>query len=222
LAPHIEKWLYHIEEARFFKHFFLPNPYMSNSNGVCCPRFGMRTLMALMTAAVAASWAYWDGWERWLRYRDQQAFLAEARQFRVGELISRRWRPHFTTSLRPLVSDEGGYDAKGKFSRSVTYCWPEALYVVFMRYEGSYASSVEVFWLPGAPKQYAPQTKRGQFALARRAEQLANPQPGRIWRGIETESQLAYRLDFVELISGDRSEDMGFKYELLHADPPND
>ena len=192
---------------------------MSSLNRVRGPRFGMRTLIALMTAAVAASWVYWDGWELWLRYRDQQAFLAEAGQFKVGELISRHWRPSFTTKSRPMISDEGGYDAHGQYSRSISFCWPEALYVVFVRYEGSYASSVEVFWLPTAPKQYAAQTKRSQFALARRAEQIANPGPGRVWRGVENASQLAYRLDFVEMISGDRSDDMDFKYQLIHEDP---
>jgi hypothetical protein len=186
------------------------------------PRFGMRTLIVLMTAAVAASWVYWDGWELWLRYRDQQAFLAEARQLKVGDFISRSWRPNFATRSRPMVSYEGGYDAKGKYSRSISYCWPHALYVVFMRFDGSYASSVEVFWLPTAPKQYAAKTKRSQFALARRADQLANPGPGRTWRSLESASQFAYRLDFVELISGDRSDDMGFEYELIYADPPSD
>ena len=192
---------------------------MFSSDKVRGPRFGMRTLIVLMTAAVAASWVYWDGWELWLRYRDQQAFLAEARQLKTGDLISRFWRPNFATRSRPIVSDEGAHDANGKYSRSIAYCWPHALYVVFIRYDGSYASSVEVFWLPTAPKQYASQTKRSQLAVARRAEQLANPGPGRIWRGAENVSQLAYRLDFVEMISGDRSDDMGFKYELIYSDP---
>lgn len=184
------------------------------------PRFNLRVALVVTRLAAIVSGVYWHGWERLMRYRAQQAFLAEVGELRRGELISRYWHPAFKQQPRPLITSSGGYDAKGKYSKHVAHQWPDAVYVIFWRYEDSYSTSVEVFWLAPSPKQYTPQTPRAKRELARRADLIANPGPGRIWRGVESPSQLAYRLDFVEMISGDRSDNMGFDYELIYSDPP--
>jgi hypothetical protein len=184
------------------------------------PRFTLRVMLAVTVIVALGSAIYWHGWDRFVRYRAQQDFLAEAGQLKRGELISHFWHPTFTRQPRPFVHRDGSYDAKGKYFKYMTFRWPDALFVVFWRCKDSRTSSVEVFWLPLAPADYKPQTQKAKFELARRSEWLTTPGPGRTWRGVDSPSQLAYQLDFVEMLRGNRVDDLGFGFELIYSDPP--
>src|SRR4029079_9688841 len=47
-------------------------------------RFGLRTLLAVVTVAAVASWAYWFGWPWWSVQREQERFLAAVMQTKIG------------------------------------------------------------------------------------------------------------------------------------------
>jgi hypothetical protein len=187
-------------------------------------RFSLRGLLVLLTVAAIGSWVYWDGWARWELRRQQQDFVAQAMDLRRGGLISHDWRPQLTRYGPPFVSEKGGQDAKGRYKRYLASRWPSALYVVFWQYKDSRCTSVEVFCLPPAPKDYKPRTLRSRLAVKQQAAYLATA--GRWQRevpppdmSVDAPNQLAYKLDFVEMISGDRLDRQGFGYELIHVDP---
>lgn len=190
---------------------------------VTWPRFGLRTLLLLLTVGALASWAYWDLWPKLKQYRAQQPFLEQAKELKRGQLISEAWRPTLTTYGPPFISDSGRHDAKGRYTRSLVCSFPNKLYVVFWRFKDSRCSSVEVFGLPAAPKDYVAKTERSRIDAELEARHKANydprwPQP----RSNLTPSQLAYRRDFIEMIAGDRQNDLGFNYTLIHSDPPTE
>lgn len=184
-------------------------------------RFRLRSLLVCLSAAAVVSWAYWDGWQRWQWRAEQQDFLAQARALKHGGLMSESWRPNLQRYGPPYVSTDKGYGPKGGHFRRYLACrWPRALFVVFWRYTDSRCSSVEVFRLSTAPTDYAAQTEHSRLGVAIRAEQIARPSVGREYRGADDAAQLAYKLDFIEMLSGDRRDAMGFEYELVYSDPP--
>jgi hypothetical protein len=188
-------------------------------------RFSLRGLLLLLTVAAVGSWVYWDGWDRWELRREQQQFVAQMKELRRGGLISHDWRPRLTRYGPPFVSEYGGHDAKGRYKRYFACRWPNALYVVFWQFKDSRCTSVEVFCLPPAPNNYKPQTLRSRLAVKQQAEYLAPPRPRRVrspYMSVDDPNHLAYKLDFVEMIAGDRLDRQGFEYVLIHADPAAD
>jgi hypothetical protein len=185
-------------------------------------RFSLRGLLLLLTVAAVGSWVYWDGWARWELRREQQQFVAQAKELKRGGSIRDYWRPQLARRGPPFISDRGGHDAKGRYKRYLACRWPNALYVVFWQFKDSRCTSVEVFCLPPASKDYKPQTLRSRIAVKQQAAYLATPGPWRVRppdMSIDEPHHLAYKLDFVEMISGDRNDDLGFEYVLIHADP---
>ena len=47
-------------------------------------RFGLRTLLAVVTFAAIGSWVYWIGWPWWTNLCEQSEFLAAVRQIKAG------------------------------------------------------------------------------------------------------------------------------------------
>ena len=47
-------------------------------------RFGLRTLLAVVTLAAVGSWGYWVVWPWWERYLEQIRFEAATKQVKVG------------------------------------------------------------------------------------------------------------------------------------------
>jgi hypothetical protein len=183
--------------------------------------FRLRALFVLLSVSAAASWVYWDGWQRWQWRNEQQDFLSQARTLKHGGLMSEGWRPELKHYGPPYVSEEEGYGTNGgHFRRYVACRWPGTLFVVFWQYKESHCSCVEVFRLPTAPPDYVAQSEHGRLGVTIRAELIAHPSVGREYRGADDAAQLAYKLDFIEMISGDRRDAMGFEYELVYSDPP--
>ena len=183
-------------------------------------RFGLRTLFILLTVAAFTAWGYWHAWPQWKMYREQQQFVAQAKQIALGRLMSDAWHP-FKESYR-RITDAPGVDSKGRFSRFYTCQWPNALYVVFLQYKDSRCSSIEVFRLPAPPRDYKSQTMHSRFALDRLSAddakmRLIAKQHGLPLPKTREPSDVAYRLDFREMISGDRHDDLGFQYEVVHS-----
>ena len=187
-------------------------------------RFSLRGLLLLLTGAAVGSWVYWDGWARWELRREQQQFVAQAKELKRGGSIRDYWLPYPPHHGRPFVSQRGVHNAKGHYKRYLACRWPNALYVVFWQFRDSRCTSVEVFCLPPAPKKYEPQTLRSRIAVKQQAAYLAAVGP---WQrgvrppdmSVDDPNHLAYKLDFVEMISGDRLDRLGFKFVLIHADP---
>ena len=48
-------------------------------------RFGLRTLLVVVSLAAVASWGYWVAWPWWQAYREQIEFEAAVRQLKVGD-----------------------------------------------------------------------------------------------------------------------------------------
>lgn len=186
-------------------------------------RFSLRGLLLLLTVAAVGSWVYWDGWARWEMRREQQQFVAQAKELRRGGSIRDYWRPQLARRGPPFVSESGGHDAKGRYKRYLACRWPNALYVVFWQFKDSRCTSVEVFCLAPAPKNYKSQTLRSRLAVKQQAAYLATARPRSGVRpvdmSIDDTNHLAYRLDFVEMLSGDRGDDLGFEYVLVHVHP---
>ena len=178
-------------------------------------RFRVLTLLGLLTLVAACSWLYWYGWPLYEMHQEQMAFEAKIReQFRPG---------HTEYVARDLGGLEGklvGFtsDANGNSVGFVRLEWPNASYVIYGPLKKGGATlqefvgfdGVEVFRLAPVPPSYAPQTEQGKKALPRSPK-------GNVY---ETPQSQAYRNDFIAMIAGDRRDDLGFEYELIHSVPP--
>src|SRR5689334_17695696 len=48
-------------------------------------RFGLRTLLAVMTLAAVGSWGYWVAWPWWAAYWEQYLLERDVKQLHVGD-----------------------------------------------------------------------------------------------------------------------------------------
>jgi hypothetical protein len=184
--------------------------------------FGLRFVLLLFTVAAVGMWGYWYGWDQWQWHVDQRAFVAAATQLRKGSLISEKWRPGSNKYGPPWYGGGQRHDSKGRVTGYYSIRWPNAQFIVFWKYEGSYASSVEVFQLPPAPAGYLPQTESSKRAIAER-EKFGGMLPPDVspekYLEANPPEDLAYKLDFLQFLRGDRKDSLGFEYELIHSDP---
>ena len=182
------------------------------------PRFGLRAILALLTLASVASWAYWQGWDQWRWHSEQRTFLDEVKLLKSGQPSGKyNWAPSGSFGS-PLVRHLGHVDLAGRYTRSVVRRWPNAWFVVFMRFDGNGYSSIEVFRIPPAPSGYVARGPRTRVKMiqwgANRAHAGGRP------KSPQEMSQLAYESDFLEMVRGDRRDDLGFDYSILYVDPP--
>ncbi|MBL9162078.1 MAG: hypothetical protein JNL18_04970 [Planctomycetaceae bacterium] len=184
--------------------------------------FSLRFILVLFTVAAVAMWGYWYGWDLWRWHVDQREFVAAATQLTQGRLISDYWRPKFKHFHPPWWGDGRRHDAKGHVTGHYSIRWPNAQFIVFWKYEGSYASSVEVFQLPPAPVGYLPKTESSKRATAEHEKRSGMLPPDiSLEKYLEANppGDMAYRLDFLEFLRGDRKDNLGFDYKLIHSDP---
>ena len=109
--------------------------------------------------------------------------------------------------------------ARGKFVELTRINLKSATYFIFCRFpdgipgvrEETPFTSVEVFRLPPMPDKYQPQTPIMVAHVASKsvpATDLSRLPPN------------LYMYDFFYTISGDRTNNYGFEYELIYTDPP--
>jgi hypothetical protein len=170
-------------------------------------RFGLRTLLAVVTLAAVGAWGYWIGWPSWKIHREQARFEESLDQLHVGVTSGQVWGMHswHKPDLRMYASRADGIHMT--LSR---YLWSNRLYFIYYlgvsdRKYGSESvpsTSLEVFRVKPPPPNYTPQTERGRKALDPSSDG---------W---------GFMGDFLEFISGDRKTNPGFQYELIYSDPP--
>jgi hypothetical protein len=170
---------------------------------------------------------YWIGWDRWRWHLQKRSLLEQVTQLQLGKPMSVDWRPTIEGAPPPFLISGKAYSERGIYFRHVACRWPDELYVVLVRYENSRSVSIEVFALPSAPKDYAAKTLRGQLDARRRAEwlddkfraaalasrgipDLAEPE------GRDSPEQIGYWSDFIELVTGDAEEELGFEYKRVY------
>ncbi len=181
----------------------------------CRFRFGLRTLLAVVTLAAVGSWGYWIGWPSWVEWREQKDFESSARQIKVG-MTRNQWTNliHWNNSNRPASHD---YDPQHVRIGLTWLAWSNAIYCIFYRVPGGIGlngdnnipcSSVEVFRLPPIPRGYRARTESGKT--------YEEPE----FKDFPDNTLLVYLSDFQDFISGDRKNNPGFQYELIYSDPP--
>jgi hypothetical protein len=173
--------------------------------------FPLRAVLAAVALVAVASWLYWDAWPRWQWRRQQLEFEAAAKELRAGQSMHDGfvWAA-LHEGLPERLGTVGRFTTEAK--QPVQYFslrWPNAVYLVFWKYPtyNSDCTRVEVYRLPATPSNYTPQTDAARQAVGTRQKDM----PGAI---------AGYRRDFVEFLIGDRRDDLGFEFELIHADPP--
>jgi hypothetical protein len=161
-----------------------------------------------------SSWLYWHGWPRYQMHLRQMKFEAAIREhFRPGHTIYDGKK--FDEMADAVVG--GTSDAKGNSVAFIRREWPNVSYVIYgpLRAGGGFDQfgvrfeEVEVFRLAPVPRGYRPQTDRGRRALAKYPT----------GNSMESPESLAYRTDFIEILGGNRRNNLGIEYELIHAVP---
>lgn len=174
-------------------------------------RFGLRSALTLLTLVAVASWVYWHGWPRYVVYRAQREFEEQVKhELQPGELV------HDVRAVGGLEHTLVGYgsDSTGKGVAYACRVWPNKIYVIYGPNDGSsmqewvHFRGVEVFPLEGLPAGYSPQTERGRDVWQRY-------QTGHFG----TKELQAYLSDFLEVLKGDRVDNLGFQYVLIHEVP---
>jgi hypothetical protein len=160
------------------------------------------------------SWLYWHGWPRYQMHLRQMKFEAAVREnFRPGRTAYDGKK--FGELADTLVG--GTSDAKGNSVVFIRREWPNVSYVIYGPLKpgrgfdqmGVAFEGVEVFRLAPVPRGYLPQTDRGKRAVAKFPK----------GNSLESPESLAYRIDFIEMLGGDRRDDLGIEYELIHFVP---
>ena len=114
-------------------------------------RFGLRTLLAVVTLAAVASWGYWIGWPWWLVHREQMKFEESVGQIKIGMTPSAAsklvdWKSRITTN-------SVAFDSQHNPIELTKYVWPNAIYCIYYEVpipkdgipSNGACSSVEVF-----------------------------------------------------------------------------
>ena len=173
--------------------------------------FSLRAALIAFTAAAVASWVYWDGWPRYKVYREQKQFEAAAKSLKSGALIPVNLFTHNRTSMEVFKTRDGRQVGFIRFE------WPSHnFYVVYLT--GADAQkpgpvvleTVEVFKFRYRGAGYEAKTQRARDRLA---EDMKGPHA-------KTVKVMGYWYDICEYLTGDRRDDLGLEFELIHADPP--
>jgi hypothetical protein len=185
-------------------------------------RFSLRTLVLLLTVTAVATWMYSDGWQRWRWYREQQEFEQQVRGLKAGQRMR-----EFQASSRKIVTHKSAVRGTQrievpKYARYIRYDWPNATYIVYCDLnvepplwpDITKATRVEVYRLSAIPSHYAPKASAAQDILGR--IQSMNQMTPWSW----DDDALLFTVDFLQMISGNRQDSLGFEYELIYADPP--
>jgi hypothetical protein len=176
-------------------------------------RFGLRTLLLLVTLAAVGSWGYWFGWPSWQAFRLRQKFESNVRSLKAGDNLSGA-----TTlagakhdALMVLRQAEALYWSSGMCS----YELPGATYCVFGEFprlsRGTECVRIEVYRIPPMPSGYRSQRNKSNSPLKYGSSH--SDLPGHY-------PQMEYTNDFFCFLNGDRKNNPGFEYELIYSDPP--
>jgi hypothetical protein len=171
-------------------------------------RFGLRTLLIVVTLAAVGSWAYWIGWPWWQIYHERVQFEAAARQLKAG--ISTGAAIASLPTHKPLTMYA---ETQGHAVALTDYTFRESIYCIYYAFRPGPQSgamqkwacdSLEVFRLPRMPNNFQLNSKNRS-----------------LWQfGNSPLNEEQYCAAFLTFISGDRKENPGFQYELIYADPP--
>jgi hypothetical protein len=156
-------------------------------------RFGLRTLLAVVTVAAVASWGYLVGWPLWRIYCEQMSIERAAKQLKHGmtsdEISQALTEPGHWASRTNVVSD--GPDCRGE----IHFDTGNAVYFVYFELQGEGDSDTK--------------TPCKSIQVFRFRRVLADT---------DTVCE-AHASDFFEFMSSGKTKP-GFQYELIYSDPP--
>jgi hypothetical protein len=179
-------------------------------------RFGLRTLLAVVTLAAVASWAYWIGWPWWLDYREQMTMERSIRQFQRGMPLG-EFQGLVSGGSLQLIRISGSSD--GMHSHEIfDFDIGRAVYIAYIELQVSdpnvpsrICDRLEFYRLPLPPIDYQACTTSENFVDSSGVTPSTSP---------KERSRMLYMADFREFLSGDRKNNPGFQYKLIYSDPP--
>jgi hypothetical protein len=188
-------------------------------------RFGLRTLLAVVTVAAVASWGYWVAWPWWQAYWEQTRFEKAVKQLKVGDTLNseRGNIPFHPANGGPsyTMAFEQARIGLNRYYGLSTYFLKNAAYFVVYSYpkekpEGKTVRqwpcvSIQVFRLPSVPKDYLSHRE------AHSASHIVPPS-----MKLPETPEAAFENDFLNFfnINGDQVEKYGIPCELIYSDPP--
>jgi hypothetical protein len=176
-------------------------------------RFGLRTLLVVVTLSAVGSWAYWIGWPWWQIRREQLRPEGFVRRIHVGMSYDDIFKPPGL----PSGTNGSSFTLHGRrqFIVWLQYSWPNSMYVFCVRFpikgpglDLGPCDGVELFALAPPPPNYHIRSENGGEYIEPLGEESArflfdNP----------------YIYDFLDFVLGDDKNNPGFEYELIYSDP---
>jgi hypothetical protein len=185
------------------------------------PRFGLKTLLAIVLACAVGGWAYWIAWPNWLAYRAGVDFEERAKTIRPG--------PY--QRLFDILPHDGTlkctqrFDAQGASIEIYPFRYKYAWYCLYLRNSPVNETpdsrlremrgeqqwdEVRVYRLKPPTPDYRAQTASGR------------EKPIRLNGGKAEERERNYAdqflADFYEIAAGSELRDLGIQFELIHSD----
>ena len=125
-------------------------------------RFGLRTLLAVVTFAAVASWGYWVAWPWWQEYQERMEFESFFTRFHVGmtSFSGAGWNNHWALPFN--------WSSDGRELDCSLYRWPNCRYVFWYGSTNngkSKSQEVTLIRFPNPPIGYKPTTVQGQQHL---------------------------------------------------------
>jgi hypothetical protein len=173
--------------------------------------YSLRTLFLLIFVCAAGLWALliWLPWHR--VQQEDSKFEGRVRQIKLGMTNEEAIRG--IRSPAPSFSVNSADDNGHRFTLIETDL-PDATFFALLRFQEPYSfnspcTSVELFRLPPVPQGYCPKTPEVLANLAKANDTTAAKDPS--W---------SYGADFAHVITGDRKQNYGLRYDLIYSDPP--
>jgi hypothetical protein len=176
-------------------------------------RFGLRTLLIVVTVAAVGSCAYWVAWPWWLDYRQRVRVEGAIQQLKIGSTLNEA-SAMLAIDFSGTWTNFSDFDFDCGFIRCHSLNYEYFVYFVFQSRVpfGSISThpwqSVEAFRCARMPPDYTPRTQRGRDEM--RAE-----------RNVHTQAQLhrdGFDYDFLDFATGGQRDSE--QYELIYSDPP--
>lgn len=172
------------------------------------PRFRLRTLFVAVALAAVASWAYWVAWPWWVLHQEQVEFVDSARQlrkdsspFKDSRVIrsgAHCGRLLITTAIRPRKRPEDLFDF---------YVWSNAVYCIH------YTTTRRIDRDDPGYDTLAPSDSVELLRLTSISTDRARPR-------LVDNAIVPYFQKYAAYISGERTAEPGFEYQVIYADPP--
>jgi hypothetical protein len=201
---------------------------MNEAKPKCSFRFGLRTLLVMVTLAAVGSWFFFS-WPRWKLHLRESQFIEPIKNAKAGDMLRVVQQfIHRDPETRFLTSDSLWDIQPRRATNMWAFVFPDRIYCILMEIDGEHhngntnddpLNKIELLDLALPPTDYTDQWRQGRrpVAMFEHSNSTSWPPPPSS-RG--TDKLSSYLGNFLYFVYGDRKDNPGYQYKVIYSDPP--